>query len=168
MLAQSAEGRIASAHLLEEGEGLPVVALLVGDVGADEGDHVGILEPLERGADGGCGLVGQAELELDVGEVLGEVGTLWDGVMHGFEQGKGLFVASAVHQRAGQLPVVLALGLLGRGGRVVGDGVDIAEGDEVLEHGVALAVAELEIDHRRVIRCGLFVGRDIRRKALRG
>ena len=47
LLAQPAEGRGAPAHFLEEGEGPLVVVLLVGDVGADEGDGVGILEPLE-------------------------------------------------------------------------------------------------------------------------
>ena len=79
-----------------------------------------------------------------MGEALGEVGALRNGVVHRFEQRQGLFVASAVHQGAGQLPVVLALGLHGGCAGIVGHGVDVTEGDEVLEHGLAFAVVELE------------------------
>ena len=103
-----------------------------------------------------------------MGQPLGEVGALRHGIVHGLEQRQRLFVASAVHQGASQLPVVLALGLHRGGAGIVGHGVDVTEGDEVLEHGLAFAVVELERNGFRRCRAGLLVRGDIGRKILGG
>ena len=121
--------------LLEQGQGVGEIFPLDGDGGFDQLRFLGATEGFQGLVDGCLGLLEQAEADLALGQHLGEVGAGGLGVVAAFQKREGLLEPLGVHQRAGHVPVVFAAGFYLRLFRILGDLVDVAEGDELVEQG---------------------------------
>ena len=129
-------GGVFLPHFFEGRERGGEVFLLDSDRGFDEIGLLGAAESLGSSGDRGIRLIEEAELELAGCQHLGVVGAGGLGVVAGLEEWQGHLVALPIHAGAGHVPIVLALGLgFGLAG-IVGNLVDVAEGDELLEQGL--------------------------------
>ena len=111
--------------------------LTLEEVGGD-----GVAEGFETDREGFFGFAGEAEGELGLGEGLGEVGALGDGVEAVLKKREGLLVLAGVEVGAGEGPLVFAVRSFGRFAGVVGDFIDVSEVDELLEEGFAFLFVE--------------------------
>lgn len=125
-----------------EVERLLVVAFFEGDGGLEELGGGVVAKGFEADGEGFLRFIGESEVELGAGEGLGVVGALGVGVEAVFQEGEGSIIFPGVEVGAGEVPLVLAVGLGGGFGGVGGDFVDVAEIDELLEEGGAFFGAE--------------------------